>query len=910
MNKVAEMPWVCDFDDLDRHTLPWVGGKGANLGEMVQQGFPVPPGFCVTTRAYRIFVESGGDRLIALFEQLGQLGAQQLPEIRKVALALREAMQAHPIPQEVEDAILVAWKEHGAQHSYAVRSSATAEDLPGASFAGQQDTYLNVQGEEMLLDRVRACWASLFTDRAIVYRLQNGFKHEEVALSVVVQKMVLPQVSGIMFTADPLHQNRRVISIDAGFGLGEALVSGKVSADLYNVRKDTMTILKKDIADKRLAIWPVEGGGTVEEPLDEERRHAQVLGDKEILALAALGQRIEEHYKSPQDIEWCIDDGELFVVQSRPITSLYPMIAPLPDDDTLHVYMSFNHAQVMLDPFRPLGASALSLMMPFGKEGAITPDCPFLRRAGGRLYIDLTEVLRNALPYKVYPVLLANANAHIAEAVKEVIQRPRFREEMKTAPHFSFYRTARRLLFPLMRKAFVNIFFANPKGKLQQLKQYIDDETERVRKDIHSVPAGLQRFDRTVEHVGSCFLQRILNIFLPVVAAGLVSVKMLAQLAGTTVNDPLINELMRGLEHNVTTEMDLRVADLAEVARAHPAVMSALREDPTKRVLETLSALEGGEVFLAALQAFMDEYGMRGPSEIDVTRARWVEEPTPLLQMLAGNLTREGNSGHRAHHAKLTKVGEEAGKKVVDAVRKRPFGWFKAPLAKRLVKSVRGFTGGREHPKFLMIRYLGLFKEVVKEEAQTLVEQGRIGQVEDIYFLEIEEIRRLLSGEETSAEGTSWTALITARREVHQHFMTLSPPGVLTSEGEVVVAQMKRDDIPKGALGGSPASAGVIEGIARVIMDPSDAVLQDGEILVAPFTDPGWTPLFIHASGLVMEVGGLMTHGSVVAREYGIPAVVGVLEATSQIKSGQRIRLNGDSGYVELLSDDTQEVQV
>jgi phosphoenolpyruvate synthase/pyruvate phosphate dikinase len=360
--------YILFFQEIDSKDLPLVGGKGANLGEMTKAGFPVPGGFCVTTEGYKEFISHNNlADFISRVIQDASLG-----NISQVGAAIREKLKQSSIPEQVREEIIAAISTAGADLAYAVRSSATAEDLPFASFAGQQDTYLNVKGEESILDAVRNCWASLFTDRAILYRIQNNINHEMVHMSVIVQEMVLPEVSGIMFTADPVSGHRGIISIDAGYGLGEALVSGLVSADIYKFRKSTGRIESKIIAEKKLAIIPLEGGGTQRIELSEEKSVSQVLSDSLITKLAELGMAIERHYgcpPPPQDIEWCLSpansqtgnsgsSGEtcaltLSIVQSRPITSLFPLPQPLPQDEALHAYVSFNHFQVMTNPPPP-----------------------------------------------------------------------------------------------------------------------------------------------------------------------------------------------------------------------------------------------------------------------------------------------------------------------------------------------------------------------------------------------------------------------------------------------------------------------------------------------------------------------------------------------------------------------------
>ncbi|MBA4603637.1 PEP/pyruvate-binding domain-containing protein, partial [Thermoactinomyces mirandus] len=301
---------VLFFDEVDRSSLAYVGGKGANLGELSKAGFPVPGGFCVTTHAYKDFIATSSE-MDALFAELDQLDPNDLNQLRDLGGRIRSHLLKLELPVSLRNNIIQAWKSAGTQYFYAVRSSATAEDLPTASFAGQQDTYLNIRGKDELLKHIQKCWASLFTDRAIVYRAKNGFGHRQVYLSVVVQRMVCPEVSGIMFTADPVNGNRKVVSIDASFGLGEAIVSGLVSADLYKVKGGSIT--EKKIPEKKIAILPLPEGGTVTKELSLSQQVVQALTDNQILQLSELGKRIEKHFGSPQDIEFCVEDGEFYV---------------------------------------------------------------------------------------------------------------------------------------------------------------------------------------------------------------------------------------------------------------------------------------------------------------------------------------------------------------------------------------------------------------------------------------------------------------------------------------------------------------------------------------------------------------------------------------------------------------------
>jgi pyruvate,water dikinase len=351
--------------------------------------------------------------------------------------------------------------------------------------------------------------------------------------------------------------------------------------------------------------------------------------------------------------------------------------------------------------------------------------------------------------------------------------------------------------------------------------------------------------------------------------------------------------------------MDLAVGDLADAARQSPILARHLSQQgvAAQTLLNEAAALPGGPAFLSAWQKFIEQYGMRAPSEIDLSRPRWHEDPSSLLQMVVSNVQHSAAGEHRAQHLRMAAQGEAAAERLVQAARRGPWGWVRGPIVRRLVRVTRHLLATREHHKFWMIRLFGLIKPVLLEVGGQLAAEGRIGRADDVWFLTIPELLGALDH-----PGEPLQACVATRREGLAHYRQLVPPHVMTSEGEIPAVEATATDAPPGALVGTPASAGVTEGVARVVRDPRTAPLDRGEILVAPFTDPGWTPLFINAAGVVTEVGGVMTHGSLVAREYGIPAVVGVVDATARIHTGQHIRVHGTAGYVEILDGDGKAI--
>ena len=403
--------YVIGFQQIDKTKLAIVGGKGANLGELLKvNGIQVPEGFCVTTEAYRKIVRNN-EEFKTLLDELSFLNVNNGKCISEIGAKIRNVIQEIAIPEDICEEVIHHLKQIGEENAYAVRSSATAEDLPIASFAGQQDTYLNIIGKEAILKHIAKCWSSLFTDRAIIYRLQNEFDHRKVYLSVIIQKMIFPDAAGILFTADPVTGNRKVLSIDASFGLGEAMVAGLVNADNYKVSNGK--IVDKKISTKKLAIYALKDGGTKEREIEQALQSRQALTDAQILELEGIGRKIEEHFDYPQDIEWCLADNTFYIVQSRPITTLYPI--PEVNDQENHVYVSVGHQQMMTDAMKPLGLSFFLLLTP-----------ALMRTAGGRLFVDVAPMLASPAGRNTLINVLGKSDPLIRHALTAIIEREGF----------------------------------------------------------------------------------------------------------------------------------------------------------------------------------------------------------------------------------------------------------------------------------------------------------------------------------------------------------------------------------------------------------------------------------------------------------------------------------------------------
>ena len=874
------------FDEIDKNDISRVGGKGANLGEMTKAGFSVPYGFCVTTAVYKTFVQH--NKLSDFISRA--IKKASLDNISEIGEKIRKKVLQSEIPEEVGKEICLAVQKAGADNYYAIRSSATAEDLAFASFAGQQDTYLNIKGEVLLLHSIRDCWASLFTDRAILYRIQNNIEHEKVQMSVVVQKMVFPEISGIMFTADPVSGHRGIISIDASYGLGEALVSGIVSPDMYKISKRTLQIDSKIIGNKKLAILPVEGGGTKTVQLTGEKCTSQVMNNSQILSLARIGVKIEKHYGCPQDIEWCFDKNKLYIVQSRAITSLFPLPEPLPQDDALHAYISFNHFQVMTDPISPLGIDMLRVILPFDKEVRSEEGYKFLTSAAGRIYIDISELLHSKKMRNVVPAFLKNVDALLAQALIELINRADFEDQIKRNKHTgsSFL----KFMSPIAFNSIKRLTYKHPEGTIKFMDSYIENRVKKAKEDVQSAKQGVDKLEAIckVANFGED-IQKLVSRMAP----GIISFKALESLEQKLLGTKqYVNVIVKGLEGNITTEMGLLVGDLADMIRKSPSLVSEFENEQYCTLISRINKLSGYEEFKKKFNDFMNKYDMRVAGEIDMAKDRWIENPQPLVRTILAIVRTAQEGVHRKEYKDTVEKAKIAAQEFVKEVEVK-HGKMKGKIVKRLIRVLRNVLPIREHPKYLIMKLILIFKKAILEEAKILVDNGKLMQEKDIFYVGYWELYQAVQNDD------SLIKLVEQRKEDYNNFRKLRAPRVLTSQGEEIKADYKRENLPKDAFPGMAVSSGVVEGIAKVILDPMIASLNKGEILVAPFTDPGWTPLFINAAGLVMEIGGLLTHGTVVAREYGIPAVVGITDATKKIKTGQKIRVDGNTGVVTII---------
>ncbi|BCW34302.1 phosphoenolpyruvate synthase [Arthrobacter sp. StoSoilA2] len=897
--------FIRDIADIRADMLPEVGGKAANLGELNAARLPVPPGFCLTTSAYRYALSAIG--MEEIFALLQEAGASDLDELNRLAARARSLVLDAGVPTDVAESVRAAYRRLGDAAPVAVRSSATAEDLPFASFAGQQDTFLNVVGADAVLDAVSRCWASLWTDRAVSYRTTNGIDHATVTLAVVVQEMVDSATAGVMFTANPVTGRRREAVIDASPGLGEAVVSGAVNPDQYVVDMQTNSILKRSLGDRQVEIRSLAGGGTErieragQAAATENHAVQPCLGDDQIHALAELGRRVEAHYGAPQDTEWAIDSsGKLWLTQARPITTLYPLTSRVPATPVEHAFLNFSLAQGLTRPLTPMGLAGIRLIASSVARRAAfdVPDprsgpSPYYE-AGQRIFFDFTSVLRSKVGRVIVPRIFDIMEARSAAVIRGLFDDPRFAVTIKTpiklirhvAPVAAKYRVPESVVRALFR----------PDAAMKRQEQLEAELHQALR-----VPEGVSAHQR-IAHV-----QRILGeeVFatvpqvLPLPVLGFAMLGLVRKLLGGQASWDQLQTVIRGLPNNVTTEMDLALWQLAKEIREDPEALAFLSYPTLDELVQQYKDRALPSVAQSGLEAFLRTYGHRAVAEIDLGMPRWSDDPTHILGVVVNYLRLEHTAD--APDQQFGKAAREADEQVARLVARAR---AKSPLHAKLVRAAldrtRRFAGMRELPKYNLVLGLASAREQLSLVGAELAEAGRIENAEDIFFLDLNEV-------ETALAGSKLHQLVADRRaEYAQELRRRHIPRVLLSDGTEpeATAAAGRTPASPGALSGSPASAGVITAPARVILDPVGAHLEPGEILVAPSTDPGWTPLFLTAGGLVMEMGGPNSHGAVVAREYGIPAVVGVPDATLRISSGQIITVDGAAGTVTATPSD------
>ncbi len=611
-------------------------------------------------------------------------------------------------------------------------------------------------------------------------------------------------------------------------------------------------------------------------------RIRQALTDEQILQLARVGRKIEghfaEYYGDPQDIEWCLVDEEFYIVQSRPITTLYPI--PEANDNENHMYISVGHQQMMTDAMKPLGLSFFLLMTP-----------SIMRTAGGRLFVDVAPMLGSPSGRNTLVNVLGKSDPIIKDALTTILERGDFIRPLPEDKKGSGPGKSDKAVSPPNYQALNDydptIVFELIKANQTSIAALKQNIQTRSGPDLFDfILEDIQQLKKTNSDSQSFGV-----IMTGMNAAAWINEKMNEWLGEKNAADIL----SQSVPNNITSEMGLALLDVADVIRGFPEMIEYLQQVKDENFLDELLRFEGGRETRDAILVFLDKYGMRCAGEIDITKTRWNEKPTTLIPLILSNVKNFEPGAGKLRFEQGRQKALQKEQELLDRLKQLPDGEQKVEETKRMIDLVRNLSGYREYPKYGIVNRYWVYKQALMKEAGQLVQAGVIREKEDIYYLTFEELRKAVRTNEIDYQ------IIDKRKGEYKLFEKLTPPRVMTSDGEIISGSYNREDLPAGAIVGLAVSSGVIEGRARVILSMEDADLEEGDILVTTFTDPSWTPLFVSIKGLVTEVGGLMTHGAVIAREYGLPAVVGVENAAKLIKDGQRIRVNGTDGYVEII---------
>ena len=904
----APESFVVDLSALGSASLQLVGGKAVNLGKLTAAGFPVPRGFCLTTAAYRKAAPAELDALAARLDAAqsatfndgepghfhpGHMGLDHPgPDLGELARQAREMIVTAPIPADVDAALRSAYAALGSGAAVAVRSSATAEDLPFASFAGQQDSFLNISGADAVVESARRCWASLWTERAVAYRSANAISHRDAGLAVVVQDLVAATTAGVLFTANPVTGTRTETVIDASAGPGQAVVSGSVNPDHFVV----------DTATGRILLRSPDG---------TTARRRPSLDDARIRELTALGDTVQRLFGAPQDVEWVIDAaGKIWVTQSRPITTLYPLPDPAAAEPLgaesgaaaePRVYLCGTLLQGLTRPLTPMGLYVLGSMRN-GKG-------PWLYvNPGLRMYVDMTPMVRNKYGRRYLLRILPLADGRSGAVFPALLDDPRFgvRERprrtaraggagtpapAKTGMGPAAARSTDNManlalivrVIPSMLRAAVR-----PSAELHRAFDY----GKRLEAQL-VLPEPATAFGR-LDHVVRILARttdELIPATLPGPSVGYLLLAAARRLLRGIAEPRELEAVLRGLPNNVTTEMDLELWQLAVTIRAHDASREVFLAHGPGELAAMYAAGALPAVAQTGLHGFLDRYGHRAVAEIDLGMPRWSEKPDHILGMISNYLHVE--DPEQAPDRQFARAEEHAEARIRSLVeRTRVRSRIRARAVEFCLRRTRELSGLRELPKFYIILTLAEMRRQLKVVGAELARSGAIAAVDDVFFLEFDEVR-------VGLRGADLRGVVADRRRLYDvELRRRRIPRVLLSDGTDVEAAVMAKSPASDALTGTPASAGSATGTVRVILDPVGAHLEPGEILVAPSTDPGWTPLFMTAGALVMEMGGVISHGAVVAREYGIPAVVGVSDATTRLRTGETVTVDGSAGTV------------
>jgi phosphoenolpyruvate synthase/pyruvate phosphate dikinase len=872
---------IVRFEEIGREDVATAGGKGANLAELAGKGFPVPPGFVVSAHVCESFFKE-----IELSKEFDALNKANPDEIDSQCRKIKEIIEQAEVPQDLSDAILAAHdelvKKRGNSIVCAVRSSATAEDLGDASFAGQHATYYYVD-KDRLLTMVKHCWASLWSPEAVSYRATQGIDHGSVFMAAVVQEMILSEISGVTFTANPVSGSRDEIVTESSWGMGAAIVDGRVTPDHYVVERDGFKLREKRIADKRFMVPSrlEEGSATRLQEVPHGMRQKETLSPDLIRKITQLAVEAEEHFGNPQDIEWAIADGQVFMLQSRPITV---MGRENIERDIKGQYVVFKPlVENFTDPVTPLTGDFHQLFF--------AP--PLFRTIKGWLYVNL-RTFKAMLPVKI-------SDEDLAALLYNFGTKP---PDMK----LSLLKLPHCLCIAFFAYLTFGVFYSRTRGLPGNFMDMFRKLAEKVDKDpafgpletIERLLGGTKIFDPAGNQVFLVNLSATRYFF---------SMRVLEKLLHRwlpDLRDDAASLLCSGSEGVLSAEMGRGIWTLAKEAKRHKPVRGLLEKHKPDKVLAELRAEPEAKDFLEQLERFLVKNGHRGLKELELRSPRWEENPASVLGMVRNYMLVETDPGK--HEKEVDQTRDELEKEIQKSLEKYPLERQFKPrwrMIRHMANLTKNFARMRENSRFYHIMGFHIIRKKILRIEAGFIGQGKLKCKDDIFFLHIKEIDRLQAGE------LAWRDVedrIRERRMEHIRLSKMVPPKSIG----VKMAETERTDTRDVEVGevfrGQPASPGSYQGTARIILDPSiDVVFKPGEILIAPYTDPAWTPLFLTAGAAVVEVGSYLSHAGTVAREFGMPCVVDLPECTKRIHTGFKVQVDGDKGAVRLISEEEGE---
>ncbi|MEQ7053269.1 PEP/pyruvate-binding domain-containing protein [Paenibacillaceae sp. P-4] len=835
-----------------------VGGKGANLGEMIRAGFPIPRAFSISALAYKRQIEQ---TIIA--SKLEELEREHSHDPEYQSHSSRKLFLETPMLPEIEERIREYYRQLGNEVRVAVRSSATAEDLPEASFAGQQETFLGVHGEEALLHSVRECWASLWGERAVHYRNQQGFTHSSVALSVVVQEMVDSDAAGVLFTVNPLNSCHDQMLITASLGLGEAVVSGIVTPDTYRIAKETLEIIDCEIGKKEEMVVQQEQGSVVV-PVPPQLQTRPCLSDSMVIDLCRIAKKVEEHYGSPQDIEWAVKHDRIYLLQSRPITTLHSLqhatdgAIRLPDEDE-QVYAGWIYLgriprfarkrflPVLVDHFpEPL--------RPLDFDSSLTPALAGVRRAAKELGIEMPE----DISYQ-HPTGLILFNPPVPANLRTIAALP--------------------------------VAWLKLKGwiKYDPLQEWLQVDQPYLRsllpvESVHldSSPQDLVREIKKLEGVISELMYRRFRKYMAAGVAAQSKLDKMLHRANVKQVYLMKQKLLQALDYK-TAVANRDMKELARVAAASPVVLDILEKQPFGRMYETIMNSDGCRAFKEAIGRFLSKHGCRCASgmEPQPSYPSWRDEPDNVLSMVQALI--QHPEGLIDDKKERTEEYHNARAEIVRRLKKPQ--WIET--FEKALDMTRGFWVAREATLDMYEEIVAILRDRIKRVAAWLIAEEKIRDERDLYFVTFNELESMIADKHEA----EMAELALQRREVWNRMNNYRSSDAIN-----------KSEIEEKVLTGAGASQGEAQGVVKVIRGPQEFhKLKRGDILVCANTNPAWTPLFSVAAAVVTDTGGVLSHSAIVAREYGIPAVMACENATKFLSDGDRVIVNGTTGMVQLL---------